>query len=88
MTSTHRRFDSDIFSAVRRALDDDPGVPQEVRVHVDHGTVTLTGSVQWPHESSEVEAVARAIDGVLRVTNQINVAHVANPEGFEAPESR
>ena len=88
MAAIPRRSDPDIFSAVRKALDHDPGVPQEVRVHVDHGTVTLTGSVQWPHESSEAEAVVRAIDGVLRVRNQINVAHVANPEGFEAPESR
>ena len=88
MAATVRRSDPDIFSAVRKALDDDPAVPQDVRVHVDHGSVTLTGSVQWPHERQAAEVVVRAIDGVLGITNQINVAHVANPEGFEAPESR
>ena len=59
MTSTHRRLDSDIFAAARKALDDDPRVPQDVRVHVDRGTVTLTGTVRRPHESSEAEAVVR-----------------------------
>jgi osmotically-inducible protein OsmY len=88
MTSTHHRLDPDIFVAARKALDDDPRVPQDVRVHVDCGTVTLTGTVRWPHESEEAEAVVRAIEGVLRVTNWINVAHVADREGFEAPESR
>ena len=87
MTSTHRRLDPDIFAAARKALDDDPRVPQDVRVHVDRGTVTLTGTVRWPHEKSEAEGIVRHIDGVQRVVNNITVANVANPEGFEAPES-
>ena len=87
MTSTHRRLDPDIFAAARKALDDDPRVPQDVRVHVDRGTVTLTGAVRWPHEKSEAEGIVRAIDGVQRVVNNITVANVANAEGFEAPES-
>ncbi len=88
MTSTHRRLDPDIFAAARKALDDDPRVPQDVRVHVDRGTVTLTGTVRWPHEKSEAESIVRPIDGVERVVNNITVANVANAEGFEAPESR
>ena len=88
MTSTHRRLDPDIFAAARKALDDDPRVPQDVRVHVDRGTVTLTGTVRWPHEKSEAEGIVRPIDGVQRVVNNITVANVANAEGFEAPESR
>ena len=87
MTSTHRRLDPDIFAAARKALDDDPRVPQDVRVHVDRGTVTLTGTVRWPHEKSEAEGVVARIDGVQRVVNNITVANVANAEGFEAPES-
>jgi hypothetical protein len=46
MAGTRRRSDPDIFSAARKALDDHPSVPPEVRVHVDGGTVTLTGSVR------------------------------------------
>jgi hypothetical protein len=55
--TTHPRLDSDIFAAARKVLDDDPSVPQDVRVHVDRGTVTLTGTVRWPREKSESEAV-------------------------------
>jgi osmotically-inducible protein OsmY len=87
MTATHR-LDPDIFAAARKALDDDPRVPQDVRVHVDRGTVTLTGTVRWPQERSEAEAVVRQIDGVQVIVNRITVAQVVNPEGFEAPESR
>ena len=88
MATIHRRLDSDIFAAARKALDDDPRVPQDVRVHVDRGTVTLTGTVRWPHEKSEAEGIVRHIDGVQRVVNDITVANVASPEGFEAPDSR
>jgi osmotically-inducible protein OsmY len=85
MTGTRRRSDPVIFSAARKALDDHPRVPQ-VRVHVDRGTVTLTGSVRWPQERSEAEDVVRRVDGVLRIVNNIIAAHIADPEGFEAPD--
>ena len=62
-----------------------PVIP-EVRVHVDCGTVTLTGSVRWPQERSEAEEVVRRIEGVLGIVNKIIVAHVVDPEGFEAPD--
>jgi osmotically-inducible protein OsmY len=87
MTATHRQ-DPDIFAAARKALDDDPRVPQDVRVHVDRGTVTLTGTVRWPYEKAEAETVVRQIEGVQRIINRITVAPVVNREGFEAPESR
>ena len=87
MTGTRHRSDPDIFSAARKALDDHPTVPQ-VRVHVDRGTVTLTGSIRWPQERSEAEAVVRRIDGVLGVVNKIAVAYVVDPEVLGAPESR
>ena len=85
MTRPVHRLDPDIFMAARKALDDDPRIPQDVRVHVDCGTVTLTGTVRSPHESRDAEAVVRAIEGVLDVTNRINVAPVANPEAEERP---
>ena len=59
-----------------------------MRVHVNLGTVTLTGTVRWPQERSEAEGIVRAIEGGRRVVNSITVAKAANPEGFEAPESR
>jgi osmotically-inducible protein OsmY len=88
MTDTQRRSDPDIFTAARKALDDDPRIPQDVRIHVERGTVTLTGAVQWSYERSDAEAVVRHVDGVQDVVNNITVAHAVNAEGFEAPESR
>jgi osmotically-inducible protein OsmY len=87
MTATSR-LDSDIFAAARKALDDDPRIPQDVRVHVDRGTVTLTGTVRWPHEKSDAEALARQIVGVRGVVNHIAVAQMMNPDAFEVPETR
>lgn len=87
MTSTHHRSDPDIFSAARKALDDHPSVPQ-VRVHVDRGTVTLTGSVRWPQHKAEAEAVVRHVEGVLGIVNRILVEQTVDPEGFDAPEAR
>ena len=82
------RLDSDVFAAARKALDDDPRIPQDVRVHVDRGTVTLTGTVRSPHEKSDAEAVVRQIVGVLGVVNRIGVAQMMNPDSFEVPDSR
>ena len=87
MTSTHQRSDAEIFSAARKALDDHPVVPQ-VRVHVDGGTVTLTGSVRRPQDRSAAEAVVRGINGVLDIINRVLVAETVDPEGFDAPEVR
>jgi osmotically-inducible protein OsmY len=87
MTRTHDRLDPDIFAAARKALDDNPGIPQDVRVHVDRGTVTLTGTVRRQHEKSEAESVVRRVEGVRRIVNDITVAQVVNAAGFEAPES-
>ncbi len=86
MTTTSR-LDPDIFVAARKALDDDPRIAQDVRVHVEVGTVTLTGTVRQPHERTTAEAVVRLVDGVQTVVNRITVAQVTMAENFDAPES-
>ena len=78
--------DAEIFSAARQALDERLDVSSSVRVHVDHGTVTLTGGVRWPTERREAEDVVRRLSGVARIVNHITVAQAVNPKGFEAPE--
>jgi osmotically-inducible protein OsmY len=82
MTATHR-LDPDIFVAARKALDDDPGIPQDVRVHADCGTVTLTGTVRSPQEKSAAEAIVGRIDGVVEILNRITVARIVAPEALE-----
>ena len=87
MTTTPR-LDSDVFAAARKALDDDPRIPQDVRVHVDRGTVTLTGTVRLPRQKADAEAVVGQIDGAHRIVNHISVAQGVAPEDFDAPEFR
>jgi osmotically-inducible protein OsmY len=78
--------DADIFVAARHALDQRPDIPQEVRLHVEHGYVTLTGSVRWPAEREEAEHIVRQVAGVQAVVNNIVVAEVPSAEGFEPPD--
>jgi osmotically-inducible protein OsmY len=79
--------DAEIFVAARRALDERPTVPPEVRVHVEHGAVTLTGSVRWPAEREAAEKLVRQVPGVQAVFNNIVVAAVPRAEGFEPPDT-
>lgn len=83
-TETHRT-DAEIFTAARNALELRPNVPATVRVHVDRGIVTLTGSVRLPTERAEAEEAVRHVDGVRRVVNSITVAQRVSAEGFEPP---
>ena len=86
MTPTTRRTDAEIFAAARSALDRRPGVPQGVHVHVDDGSVTLTGSVRWPYERADAETAVRSVEGIRTLRNDIVVSQMPSPEGFEPPE--
>jgi osmotically-inducible protein OsmY len=77
--------DADIFVAVRNALDQRPAVPATVRVHIDKGIATLTGTVRLASERTEAEGVVRRVAGVQRVVNGISVDRRPNEEGFEPP---
>jgi osmotically-inducible protein OsmY len=86
-TETHRT-DADIFTAATKALDLRLNVPATVRVHVDRGIVTLTGSVRLPSERAEAEEAVRHVDGVRSVVNDITVAQRVSAEGFEPPSDQ
>jgi osmotically-inducible protein OsmY len=81
---THRP-DAEIFAAVRSALDQNPAVPATVRVHINEGLVTLTGSVRTPADRFEAEETARAVADVRGIVNDIFVVNIP-VEGFAPPE--
>jgi osmotically-inducible protein OsmY len=85
-TKRTQRSDAEIFAAVRKALDQRPTVPQGVHVHVDRGTVKLTGSVRQPFERADAEEAVRAVEGIRSLVNDIVVTQAPNPAGFDAPE--
>jgi osmotically-inducible protein OsmY len=81
---THRS-DADVFAAARRVLDENPAIPAAVRVHVNAGIVTLTGSVRVPAERLAAEETVRRVEGVRRVVNDIFVGEVPSA-GLEPPD--
>lgn len=68
------RSDADIAEAIRGTLTWNRFVPdQQIRSTVDHGAVTLTGTVRTLAQRDEAERAAREIAGVRCVFNQIAV---------------
>jgi hyperosmotically inducible periplasmic protein len=67
--------DSRLINQVRHALLMLPyyGVFDDLAFKVDGGTVTLLGAVTRPTLKSDAEAVAKRIEGVERVINEIEV---------------
>ncbi|MBB3957184.1 MULTISPECIES: BON domain-containing protein [Novosphingobium] len=57
-------------------------IPEDrIHVTVEHGWVTLTGTVDWHYQRDEASQVAARISGVTGVSNNILVAsHVSSPE--------
>ena len=85
-TTAAHRPDAEIFAEARHALDQRANVPATVRIHIDKGTATLTGTVRLPSERAEAEDTVRGVKGVLRLVNDITVAQVISAEGFEPPD--
>ena len=80
-----RRSDSELFVDARHALDCSPRVPAGVHVHVDHGIVTLTGTVRSSAERDEAEDVLRRVGGIQRLVNAIAISQIPDPAGFGPP---
>jgi serine/threonine protein kinase len=61
-------------AAVEKALEDSQRTHDEaIAVHVDAGDVTLTGHVHEREVAQEADALARAVDGVTDVSNEIEL---------------
>jgi hypothetical protein len=80
------RPDPEIFIEARRALDERFGVPATVHLHVNHGVITLTGSVRLLSQQLEAEDALRHVPGVRRCVNDIVVAQMPSVLGFEGPD--
>jgi len=74
--SEGERSDAAVFAAARKHLDDCPTVPSTVRVHVEEGLVSLTGSVLRPSQRAEAENAVRPLIGRRRLLNKITVTQV------------
>lgn len=68
------RTDADIAQAAALALKIDTTTPpDQVKVIVEHGWITLEGRVDWYYQKSSAESAVRHLAGVKAVTNAIAV---------------
>lgn len=77
MAQPNDQTDIKLAAIVRRAISKDSSLStmaHNVKIVAANGTVTLRGSVKGDDEKSEVETVVRSVDGVQRVTNDLDVS--------------
>ena len=71
IVAEHEQSDSEIASAVQRALNWDVCIPKSVTATVREGIVTLEGHVAWNFERDAAESAVRHFMGVTAVVNFI-----------------
>jgi osmotically-inducible protein OsmY len=76
----HRRSDADIARDAMLALTLAIDLPEDLKVSVDKGWLTLSGEVEWYYQKYEAETKVRDIKGVKNVSNQITVNPMAQPD--------
>lgn len=78
--SDPKTSDAEIAQRILDVLQWDVTIPSDnIRVKVDHGWVTLTGTVDWQYERKAAARVAERISGVRGVVNNISVRITAAP---------
>ena len=69
-----QRTDEDIARAAINALEWNIMVPHDrLKVTVDHGRITLEGTVKYRYERNAAEKAVRGLQGVISVVNEITV---------------
>jgi osmotically-inducible protein OsmY len=75
-----RGQDARTEAAVLRAFISDDALPAEtIRVTASDGTVTLSGSIDFPYQRDEAEGVARQVAGVSQIRNHLSVWIAVSP---------
>ena len=81
----HKTADDEIAARAVRMLDWNAAVPDgRISVKVEHGTVTLNGTVDWDYQRAAAEHDVRKLTGVKGVLNDIMVVPRANSDDVRA----
>jgi len=78
MDQSNSKADIDITASIRRAIMEDKSMSmnaQNVKIITAAGVTTLRGPVNSQAEKDAIEAKAKAVAGVTRVDNQIEVTN-------------
>jgi osmotically-inducible protein OsmY len=73
LSPQHRRSDTDIAIAAEQSLNWNTLVPDQVRVTVDHGWITLQGEVEWDFQRRSAGKAVHSLMGVVGVSNEITL---------------
>jgi len=74
LSPDHKRSDTDIATSAEQALKWNTLVPPEdIRLTVDHGWVTLRGEVEWDYQRRSAEEAIRPLMGVVGISNEITL---------------
>ncbi len=85
LPSDKKTADDEIAARAVKLLEWDVVIPPEsIRVKVEHGTVTLSGEVDWAYQRDEAERDVHRLGGVQLVVNRIGVRPKAQPEDVTA----
>lgn len=76
---THARRDDDIAAAALSALRWDYYTPDELKLVVDNGWITLSGEALWAFQRNEAEHIVGRVKGVRGVTNKIVLRSTIQP---------
>jgi osmotically-inducible protein OsmY len=73
LAALHRRDDTDIAESATKALSWHSDLPEGIKVVVNSGWLTLSGSVDWQFQRDEAERAVKYLSGVIGVTNNITI---------------
>jgi osmotically-inducible protein OsmY len=75
LPGSRERTDAQIGDKVARVLEWDTWIPEaDIDVRVEHGWVTLDGSVRWEYQRDAAERAVRYLTGVKGISNRITVS--------------
>jgi osmotically-inducible protein OsmY len=75
--------DDKIAQRALQIIDWSAGIPEAVKVKVERGWVSLTGTVDWHYQRQAAEAAVRKLTGVVGISNLIQIRSVATVPGVK-----
>jgi osmotically-inducible protein OsmY len=85
LEADRKRADDEIAQRAVKMLEWDAVVPPAgIDIRVEHGVVTLTGTVEWGYQKAEAESDIRRLGGVNAVVNLIEVKPRVGAEDVKA----
>jgi osmotically-inducible protein OsmY len=77
--------DDEIAARAVKILDWDVAIPHgAIQIKVEHGIVTLSGTLDWAFQRAEAEYDVRKLGGVKGVVNRITIRPTADPGSVRA----